>query len=95
VANTVRTLGQLGIVALLAAVLSFSIPIFVDSHQFAESAANYARNPNPENAAVLRGESSKKSRIALTTHLQISAVLFIALSAGWLCWRHRASSAPE
>ena len=93
-ASTARVLGQMGIVALLAAVLSFSIPVFVDSHQFAEVARNYTKNPDAENAAILRDESSKKNRIALTTHLEIFAVLFISLNAVWFWRRHRTSSTP-
>ena len=73
---------QLGITAVLAAVLSFVVPVFVDRHEYAKAVVDYVKNPNSENDAILRLERTKNQRIALRTHIVAAGVLFVLMNAG-------------
>jgi hypothetical protein len=72
----------LGITAVLATVLSFVIPVFVDRHEYAKAVVDYGENPNSENGAILRVERTKNQRIALRTHIVAAGVLFVLMNAG-------------
>jgi len=74
---------QLVITALLATVVAFAIPVFVDRQEYTRAVTNYVKNPSPENDALLRVEGAKSRRISFTTHLEASGVLFILMNAGW------------
>ena len=63
---------QLGITAVLATVLSFATPVFVDRQEFTKAVVNYSKNPSADNDAILRIESAKNQRISLTTHIEAS-----------------------
>jgi len=52
----------------LATVLSFVVPVFVDRHEYAKAVMDYVKNPNSENDAVLKAERVKNQRMALETH---------------------------
>jgi hypothetical protein len=73
---------QLGITAVLATVLSFVVPVFVDRHEYAKAVVDFVKNPNSENDAVLKAERVKNQRMALETHLVAAGVLFVLMNAG-------------
>jgi hypothetical protein len=73
---------QLGITAVLATVLSFVVPVFVDRHEYAKAVVDYVKNPNSENDAVLKAERAKNQRIALEAHIVAAGVLFVLMNAG-------------
>ena len=73
---------QLGITAVLATVLSFVVPVFVDRHEYAKAVVDYVKNPNSENDAVLKAERVKNQRMALETHFVAAGVLFVLMNAG-------------
>jgi hypothetical protein len=73
---------QLGITAVLATVLSFVVPVFVDRHEYAKAVVDYVKNPNSENDATLMLERTKNQRIALKTHVVAAGVIFILVNAG-------------
>jgi hypothetical protein len=77
-----RLSAQLAITAVLATVLSFAVPVFVDRHEYAKAVVNFARNPNSENDATLRLERTKNQRIALKTHVVAAGVFFGLMNAG-------------
>jgi hypothetical protein len=88
-----RLPAQLGITAVLATVLSFVIPVFVDRHEYAKAVVDYAKNPNSENDAVLRLERTKNEWIVLRTHIVAAGALFVLMNAGcFLGWRWAARS---
>jgi hypothetical protein len=88
-----RLPAQLGITAVLATVLSFVIPAFVDRHEYAKAVVDYTKNPNSENDAVLKLERTKNERIALRIHIVAAGVPFILMNAGYfLAWRWAARS---
>jgi hypothetical protein len=66
----------------LAAVFAFSVPVFVDSREYTAAVHNYAKNPTPENDAVLARETAKYRRGALVTHLAAGAALFLFINLG-------------
>jgi hypothetical protein len=72
----------LGITAVLATVLSFAMPVFVDRHEYAKAIVDYVKNPNSENGAVLRIERTKNQRVALTAHIAAAGVLFVLMNVG-------------
>jgi|ERR1700694_1482767 len=89
-----RMPGQLGITAVLATILSFAVPVFVDRHEYARAVVDYVKNPNSENDAILRLERTKNQRIALRTHIVAAGVLFVLMNAGCLLvgrWSSRSS----
>ena len=73
---------QLGITAVLATVLSFVVPVFVDRHDYAKAVVDYFKNPNSENDAVLKAERAKNRRVALETNIVAAGVLFVLINAG-------------
>jgi hypothetical protein len=48
-----RLPAQLVITAMLATVLSFITPVFVDRHEYAKAVVDNIKNPNSENDATL------------------------------------------
>jgi hypothetical protein len=74
---------QLGITAVLATVLSFVVPVFIDRHEYAKAVVDYVKNPNSENDATLILERAKNQRIALKTHVEAAGVIFVLMNAGW------------
>jgi hypothetical protein len=70
------------ITAVLATVLSFVVPVFVDRHEYAKAVVDYTKNPNSENDAILRGERAKNQGIALRSHVVAAGVLFVLMNAG-------------
>jgi hypothetical protein len=77
-----RIAAQLGITAVLAAVLSSVVPVFIDRHEYAKAVVDYAKNPNSENDVTLRLERTKNQRIAMRTHIVAAGVLFVLMNAG-------------
>ena len=73
---------QLAITAVLATVLSFVVPVFVDRHEYAKAVVDHVKNPNPENDAVLKVERAKNQRFALETQVVAAGVLFVLMNAG-------------
>jgi len=73
---------QLGITAVLATVLSFVVPVFVDRHEYAKAVVDYVKNPNSENDAVPKAERAKNQRITLEAHIVAAGVLFVLMNAG-------------
>ena len=86
---------QLGITAALAVVLSFVVPVFVDRHEYAKAVADYVKNPNSENDAVLKTERAKNQRVALETHVVAAGVLFVLMNVGWLLIRKWPRKSPN
>jgi hypothetical protein len=83
---------QLAITAVLAAILSFVVPVSVDRREYAKVVvANYT-NPNSANEAALKLERSKNQRIALGIHIVVAGVLFVLMNAGCLAVRRRSVS---
>jgi hypothetical protein len=72
---------QLGITAVLATVLSFVVPVFVDRHEYAKAVVDYVKNPSSANDAVLKVERAKNQRLALETHIVAAGVLFVLMNA--------------
>jgi hypothetical protein len=72
----------MGDTAVLAAVLSFVVPVFVDRHEYARAVVDYVKNPNSENNAIRRLERTKNQRIALRTPIVAAGVLFVLMNAG-------------
>jgi hypothetical protein len=74
---------QLGITVVLATALSFTLPAFVDRHDYARAVSNYAKNPTPENDRILRLESATCQQDQLKTHIAATGLLFVGLNAIW------------
>jgi hypothetical protein len=77
-----RLPAQLVITAVLATALAFAIPVFIHRNEYTKAVVDYVKNPNSENAAILRGERAKNRQIALTTHIEAAVVLFVLMNAG-------------
>jgi hypothetical protein len=77
-----RLSAQLAITAVLATVLSFVVPVFVDRHEYAKAVDDYAKNPSSENDATLQLERTKNERIALKTHVAAAGILFVLMNVG-------------
>jgi hypothetical protein len=90
-----RLIFQLVVTAVLAAVVSFSIPVFVDRHEYASAVSNETSSPNPDNEATLTAERAKNERFALTTHMGVTVALFLLMNAGWLIAKRRSGKSPR
>jgi hypothetical protein len=82
---------QLGITAVLAAILAFTPPVFVNRQAFNRALDNYLKNPSAENDATLKAERAINQRQAFTMHLAAFGFLFAFLNAGWFLF-HRWSN---
>src|SRR6266436_7855118 len=87
-------LPQLLITAVLAAVVSLAIPVFVDRHDYAAAVVNETRKPSPQNEAILRAERAKNQRLAFRSHVAAAATLFVLMNAGWLIARRWSEKSP-
>ena len=87
-------LPQLLITAVLAAVVSLAIPVFVDRHDYAAAVVNETRKPSPQNEAILRAERAKNQRLAFKSHVAAGATLFALMNAGWLIARRWSGKSP-
>ncbi len=74
---------QLGITVVLATVLSFALPVFVNRHEDAKAVSSYVKNPNSDNDAILRVENAKNQRVVLRTRIATAGLLFLSLNAVW------------
>lgn len=78
---------QLGTTAVLAIVVSFVVPVFVDRHDYTRSVVDYVKNPNSEHDAALKVERAKNQRIVFETHIVAAGVLFVLMNVGCLLAR--------
>jgi uncharacterized membrane protein YraQ (UPF0718 family) len=76
----------------VAVVLAFCIPVFVDSHEYTRAVYNWTENPSVENRAMVTEETAKRDRIALITHLAAVGLFFALTNAGWLVLVPRSGS---
>jgi len=79
----VRLLARIGILAALAAILSFAIPVFVHRNAFNRAVVAYVNNPSAENNAILLKERAENQRVVRTMHLEATGVLFVLMNLGW------------
>jgi hypothetical protein len=79
-----RLTAQLGITVVLATAMSFAIPVFVDSRDYARAVSNYAKDQSPANDKILRLESATNQRAQLKTHVAATVLLFLGLNTVWL-----------
>jgi hypothetical protein len=80
----VRLLVRIVILAALAVVLSFAIPVFVHRNADNKAVLAYINNPSAENNAILPKERAENQRVVRTTHLEAAGVLFALMSLGWI-----------
>jgi hypothetical protein len=78
-----RLISRAVVSALLAILLSFVVPVFVNRRDFTRAVSEYARNPTAENEAIMERERAENRRIALITHLEAAGVLFVLINLGW------------
>jgi hypothetical protein len=90
-----RLPAQLVITAVLATVLSFATPVFVDRHEYAKAVMDNIKNPNSENDATLRIERTKTERIALGIHIVAAGALFVLINTGLLLVKRWSDSGPK
>jgi hypothetical protein len=90
-----RLTAQVGITAVLATVLAFVVPVFVDRHEYAKAVMDNIKNPNSENDATLRIERAKTQRIALEIHVVAAGVLFVLMNAGLLLVKRWSDMGPK
>ena len=69
--------------AVLALLLSFLFPVFVNRRAFNSAVRKYVDNPSPSNRASMERERSENERVALETHIETAAVLFVLINLGW------------
>jgi hypothetical protein len=89
-----RLTAQLGITLVLATVLSFALPVFVDRPDYARAVSNYAKNPSPDNGKILRLESGTNQQAQLKTRIAACGLLFFGLNAVWFLvarWSEKSS----
>ncbi|MGA8223522.1 MAG: hypothetical protein WB780_17875 [Candidatus Acidiferrales bacterium] len=86
---------QLVITAVLAAAISFAIPVLVDRHDYANAVENYSKDRTPANEAILKVEWAKNQQIALRTHLEAAGALFLLLNAGCFALRRWSALASK
>jgi len=79
----VRSLARIGILAALAAVLSFVTPVFVHRNAYNRAVVAYVNNPSAENNAILLKERAENQRVVRTTQLEATGVLFVVMNLGW------------
>jgi hypothetical protein len=90
-----RSSTQLAITAVLAAALSFAVPIFLDRHEYAAAVINYTNNPSAENQASLRVASAKNQGLMTISHLAVAGILFVLMNTGWWFVKRRSHSKPS
>jgi hypothetical protein len=78
-----RILPQLALTLVLAAILSFLVPVLVDSHEYAIAVTNYSKDPTSDNAEVVAQKRAMNDRVALITHLKAGGILFLVINVGW------------
>ena len=79
--------------AILAGLLSFLVPVFVDRRDFTKAVHEYTKNPTAENEATMERERAKNERVANVTHFEAAAVLFVLISVVWFVLLRRAEKA--
>jgi hypothetical protein len=84
-----RSATQLVVTAVLATALSFAVPVFIDSHEYAHAVLNYTKNPGPDTEARFRIESKKNQRLTIIVLLASVGVLFILMNCGWWLVKRR------
>jgi hypothetical protein len=82
-----RLLAQLLMTAVFATALSFAVPGFVHRRGFTKAVADYVKNPNSENDAILKVERAKNQEMAFRTHVEVAGVLFVLMNAGYFAMR--------
>jgi len=70
----------------IAAVISFAVPVFVSRPALTRAVSEYVKNPNAITEATLREEKNKVSSEILVTHLTVMAVLGCIIL---VCWSAR------
>jgi len=78
-----RLISQAVVSTVLASLLSFLLPVFVDRRDFTTAVHEYVKNPTVDNETTMERERAKNERIALVTHLEAAAVLFVLINLGW------------
>jgi len=78
-----RPISRAAVSAVLATLLSFLVPVFVNRRDFTRAVHEYTRNPTAENEAIMERERSENRRIAWITHLEAAGVLFVLINLGW------------
>jgi hypothetical protein len=84
-----RTAVQIVVTAALAAALSLAVPVFHDRREYVDAAFNYAKNPSPQNEAVLRVERDKNQSSIMVSRATAAGILFILMNTGWWLVRRR------
>jgi len=90
-----RLTAQVGITAVLATVLSFVVPVFVDRNDYAKAVMDNVKNPDSENDATLSIERAKTQRMALEIHVVAAGVLFVMMNAGLLLVKRWSDTGPK
>ena len=93
--NIFRLPAQLGTTVVLAAALSFAIPVFIHRNEYTSAVVNYTRNASPENEATLKAESAKNQQVVLSTHLWGAAFLFVLMNLGWFLVRRWSAKSSD
>ena len=86
---------QLAVTAILASIIAFTPPVFVNRLAFNRAFMNYIKNPTAENGATLKAERAINERVVLTTHLEVFGLAFVLLNAGWFLFRRRRPQPSE
>jgi hypothetical protein len=84
-----RLATQFALTAAISAVLSLTVPVFIDRNSYKTATDNFVKNPSPENEAIWRTEGAERQRILRTMRLESAGVLFVVLNASWLLLRKR------
>jgi hypothetical protein len=87
-----RSATQLAVTAVLAVALSFTVPVFIDGHEYAHAVLNYTKSPSPDAETRFRIESIKHQRLTIIVRLATAGVLFVLMNCSWWLVKRRSRS---
>jgi len=91
----VRMLARIVILAALAVVLSFAIPVFVHRNAYNKAVLADINNPSAENNTILLKERAANQRVVRAARLEATGALFVLMSLGWFLIRKWPGKSPS
>lgn len=85
--RSARFLCQLLVTAVIAWVVSFTIPVLVDRRDYTSAVVKASKNPSRENLALLDSERARNQQSAFKAHLAAATMIFVLLNGGYLLVR--------
>lgn len=74
----------LGITLIIAILIAWAIPPFVDRRDFVAAVNNYEKIPTLENEVALAREYDENRRTGLLIRLGVGSLVFVVLNVGWV-----------